>query len=512
MSEAQARRPSSPGNPALKRATRQTRFDALHKPKPKRGGANSATAAGHSKFGKPSTERTTAIETASAVEELLPETPGPSRNEPLLVSDDLIGFRDSSRITKSLEEILEQARSIRTSNTSKEVIAPAATPRQRKAGARGGLANGVGKAASSRGERGQSTGSVKSGVRGPATGAASATPRSAVRSRLGTKATPAGSSSSALLGHPERRSSTGTAYHGARQPSIVEERGSMASGRRGSDTATHRPGGSRSHEEGTQSTATRLRRSDNPRDERGSVGVVEGGHVESATSLDIMANLESGMWEEVARYQSARGRFIKQNGESSDGSAGTGSREGFEAAEETLLRGLDDAGSTPSDKDDRHPQPPYSPSPDPAFLDLRERLLNHPRCEREGSPSQRGMDSQGRLREGTGGGTKHGGEVDKVWGRQTEDEPGTLQQVERLQHSLLMLLDEVEGRREVVAQENLRRKRAEDAKCWTEGDRTREGQGVRGEDDPARALQEFEDWYCWNMVSKFRVLGLDEMK
>lgn len=505
--EADVRRPGSSGQPTRRQEAGQSRSQALHHAKPYGSEAASAAAAGPVNFRESSPELTAAIGSAT-IKGPIPDNlaPSSSRNGGLLVSNCFGMSEDSSRITKSLEEILEQARSIRSSNSSKEIWGSAPS-RERKTGASGSISSGPGKAASSRGGKGQRTASSGSGVGGVAMSTRTATPRTASRSSTGTKAKPAGSASSALHGHQKRRSSTGTAHRGTSQPDGVSAQGSTSSSRRGGETVTHRSEAGPTLKEGSQSAAMRSQRSGSLGNERPKVGAAASEPAASAAAADVVANLESGMWEEIARYQAARGRFMAKNGVSSSsnssgsfGDAGTSSHEDFHAAEEAMLRGLEGAGSASSGNDDRCPESRYGPQPDPAFLEWRQRLLSQLHCERAGITHPRDPDSQGRLDVGSIDGTKHG-ECRKLRGREAEAQ-GTLEEVERLQRSLLMLLDEVEGRREVIAQDNLRRKRTESAKCWVGGDGTRQGQGQggSGEEDPARILREFEDWYSWNMV------------
>lgn len=74
-----------------------------------------------------------------------------------------------------------------------------------------------------------------------------------------------------------------------------------------------------------------------------------------------------------------------------------------------------------------------------------------------------------------------------------------------LQRSLLMLLDEAEGKREVFAQEERRRERNTGVEPWRGRDpRQREERSDEG--GLSRLLQEFEDWYCRNKV-RIRLVG-----
>ncbi|CAM9749426.1 unnamed protein product, partial [Hapterophycus canaliculatus] len=501
--EADVRRPGSSGKPARQREAGSGRFEALHQAKPGVSGAASSNAEKNTNLRESLAETTAAIGTATAgdsISETL--TPSSPRDGRLVVSDfDFFGTsEDSSRITKSLEEILEQARSIRISNSHNETAGA-----ERKTGGSGSgsgsgsiiISSDPSKAVGSRRGKGQSRASSRSGVRGAPTGATDAIPRPAGSSILrgGARAQPAGSASNALLSHAKRRSSTGTACHARAQPGCTPEQGRAASGRRGGETATsrHRPGARSNGSQGSQPTAPRLQCSDRL----------------GAAAADVAANLESGMWEEVARYQMARGTFMARNGGGSTnsggggggGGAGTRSGEDLEVAEYALLRSLDGASSAPASGADKWPESPQGPQPDPAFLEWRKRLLSPLPCERAGRTYPRDPGSQRRIGTDDADGAKSGkGRRLGACEAEAQGELGTPEEVERLQRSLLMLLDEVEGRQQLRAHEELQRQRTDGAKLWKGRDSSRQGQRGSVEEDSRRLTEEFENWYCWNMV------------
>lgn len=226
------------------------------------------------------------------------------------------------------------------------------------------------------------------------------------------------------------------------------------------------------------------------------------------------------MWEEVARYEAARRDFVGQtDGSNADSGCKSGCSTGgheaaksslhdLEAAEGVLLRGLDsDSGDS---RGGRCPQGQNGARPDPRFLEWRELVLSEHQLASEREVGSR--DDGGR---GTAGDVdpRVGEDAEAVLAGREESWDAVsvgvdrLDEVTRLQQSLLMLLDEVEGRRELLAHEFEQRKRraATATRGGSDGRRTEvdvdDGRAGRGGMD--RALREFEVWYCWNKVRCF---------
>ncbi|CAM9586348.1 unnamed protein product [Ectocarpus sp. 12 AP-2014] len=222
------------------------------------------------------------------------------------------------------------------------------------------------------------------------------------------------------------------------------------------------------------------------------------------------------MWEEIVCYEAARARFLGRDEGSSGSSGGDGgsmghsSRAVFEAAEELLLRDLDAPGLDGSCADG-YPQARGSPLPDPVFFRWREMLRVRQPPRYEATPRQDvchgqdllGGDNAGRTDlhcpERSEGCAAGAGEA------QGQCEVGRLREVQLLQRSLLMLLDEAEGKREVFAQEERRRERYTGVETWRGRD-TRQREERSDEGGMSRLLQEFEDWYCRNKAG--HVTGL----
>lgn len=208
-----------------------------------------------------------------------------------------------------------------------------------------------------------------------------------------------------------------------------------------------------------------------------------------------------GAWEEVKRYATAR-RIFMGAGIGGRASQGNASRERFLAEEAVLLRRLDDSRASRD-----HPRPvprecgqraAAVPMPDTMFVAWKDQaqsnVLEKDALCRQGCVGRAETDagkcssvvgnrgpSDGFVVEGRGGGA-----VER-WA-----------EVERLQRSLLMLLDEVEGRRDVLAAK-------EKSRMKLRGRRDSGPRGVDGRTDEDRggaagSTRDFEDWYCWNKV------------
>lgn len=234
-----------------------------------------------------------------------------------------------------------------------------------------------------------------------------------------------------------------------------------------------------------------------------------------SVSTDVATNLEGGMWEEVARYESARRRFMfmGQNDSSSGSGSGTGdetaksSRQHHDHeaagvdAEKVLLRGLE-SGSGASVCGGR-PQSQSPPLPDPQYFQWRELLLSENQVASEhhrdfhscdpsgiGIGGASGVDVRYRGREGdtlnADGNSTRLREARNGVGLGVHE----WEEIMRLQRSLEMLLDELEGRRELLAHEQQQRERD----LATRGGSDGSGRGVD------QALWELEEWYCWNKV------------
>lgn len=167
---------------------------------------------------------------------------------------------------------------------------------------------------------------------------------------------------------------------------------------------------------------------------------------EGGTTLDMLGVI----WKEVARYDKARtrllGLFSSHDGKSTDTTTGHGLYDG----DRVLLGAL-------KGRDTRHLE--QGTLPYPIYITWLKLLY----------PSAVGGD--------------HSRGVQK-----TADE---WERVVRLQRSLVMLLDEVEGRREVAAYEDQVKGRKDSAGGleWRRGSR-----------GAVALLPEFEDWYCSNKV------------
>lgn len=195
------------------------------------------------------------------------------------------------------------------------------------------------------------------------------------------------------------------------------------------------------------------------------------------TTLDI----PDVVWKEVARYDKARtrllGLFSSRDGKSMD----TG--HGLYDGELALLSAL----NTSRGRGNRHLEEGTLPYP----LYVTWLKLMYPSAKEE-------KHSNRAAAAAAANGSRH--TTDHSMGMQrTSDE---WERVERLQRSLVMLLDEVEGRREVAAHDD-------QAKGWKDSAtgvpviKPNTAGGVEWRGDSRRAialLPEFEDWYCSNKV------------
>eukprot|EP00903_Cladosiphon_okamuranus_P017344 g15979.t1 len=227
----------------------------------------------------------------------------------------------------------------------------------------------------------------------------------------------------------------------------------------------------------------------------------------TAAETEVASNFKSGMWAEISRYEAARRRFIGGNCGSKDG-GGDGDEatknwlRDLKAAEDVLLRGLDPDSAACCSAICLQGQ--NGASPDSEFLQWRELLLTQPQLA-----SQRGFHSHDHGGAGSADGADpRRGEDGKgnVVGRGESKDwmgLGTLEEVARLQRSLLMLLDEVEGRRELLAHEFQQTKRnvATAKRGGSDGRRAEVVDGDERAGGMDRALRVFEDWYCWNKVA-----------
>lgn len=300
-------------------------------------------------------------------------------------------------------------------------------------------------------------------------------------------------------GHPSR--SRGARAAGKTPGASVATQGhaigrASNSGRRGSESDMNRSGASRSHLPVSQSTAAKSGRSKYPGKEKQAMAVTTAA---VTGSTDVTANLASEMWEQVTRYEAARRRFIGRNDVNSSRSSSSGGnkagknwRGAFEAAEEALLHDLE--ADSFSSCHGGYTEGRHNAGPDPQFLDLREALLSQPSSSEPEPCPQRELHNRDRLGVGTDSQFRVGSTAgpEKSRGRIELDR---LDEIQRLQRSLLMLLDELEGKRELLAHEELQRKGRKTAEGGGDGRSTDgSGEGTR------RSLHEFEDWYCWNKV------------
>ncbi|CAM9534383.1 unnamed protein product, partial [Ectocarpus fasciculatus] len=478
--------------PGRRRKAGQGRFSSRQGSRADGCGVASTTTGGQARWRGSSSEIPTALDTATT-QAAFSETSTSPRNGRRVSTNDSAFSQESSRITKSLEEILEQARSIRTSSASKTASAGhsdaigakrAGIPSSGSSSVRGGCF----KAARSVTEKARSTASSSSG------------------GRVG--AAPGGSTKRAnsVPGRPSCQAGTGT-IRKATSPLVAtrdNERRGNASSRSGNESGSSRSGAIRSRFTTSQRSATQSECSEHPGEPAQALVAPEAAVNEVAA--EIAANLESGMWEEIVCYEAARARFVgRDDGRSgssggNDGSTGYSSRAEFQAAEESLLRDLDAPGLDGSCADG-YPQARGSPLSDPVFFRWREILRG--RQAPDATPRQYVYHGQDVLGGGNAGCTdlycpgRSEGCTAGAGEAHGQCEVRSLTEIQRLQRSLLMLLDEVEGKREVFAQEERRRQRDTGVETWRGRD-TGQREERSGKGDMGRLLQEFEDWYCWN--------------
>lgn len=215
--------------------------------------------------------------------------------------------------------------------------------------------------------------------------------------------------------------------------------------------------------------------------------------------------LPEGAWEEVKRYASARSRFMGL-GSGGRASQGSSSRERFATEEAALLRRLDSGASRESGPvvPRECGQMTAEAMPDARFVGWRDQaqsgLLEKDMLYGQGRAGHTELDAGSvagvESREVSGGALVEGG------GKRAAERWAD---VERLQRSLLMLLDEVEGRRDVLAAK-------ERSRTTLRGRRDSEPRGVDGRTDEESegagvSTRDFEEWYCWNKVVFVVVVG-----
>eukprot|EP00752_Nemacystus_decipiens_P011375 g10109.t1 len=475
---------------------------------------------------------------------------------------------ESLRITESLEEILEQARSIRTSDSLQRI----GTGGGGGGGGDGGRATSASSASSSniRSGGGGLHSNASFSTTPQATMAVAMTPR--VHSKAGAVATGASPVSGAsprscissspsastmgvgrrqlhrqtdpVPGHQSRVHNTGAAGKVSKGTTAAASSHSSsrryASGPRESERTVRRTGARRARSSSSQSSVTPPecpefagRQKQGPEQEQ---EAVEYGEEET----EVASNLKSGMWEEVARYEAARRGFVglydsSSNSNSnrgfsgysgdSDDSTGGGavarsSRHDFEGAEEMLLRQLDlGSGSGDSSSGGQVQGENFDQTrPDPQLLQLRQLLLSgHEREPQVSVAAERdfrsrdhdghGADSGEGVRPGVGVGED--GEGNAAGGGEPTGLVGLdrLGEVIRLQRSLVMLLDELEGRRELRVHELEQGKRNVGVTTSTRGGKHDHGRagfaevGDGGAGGMGMALRDLEDWYGRNKVA-----------
>lgn len=427
-----------------------------------------------------------------------------------LESVDSYGLDESLRITESLEEILEQARSIRTSNSRQHV-------------GTAGAGAAAGGATFSRERASSATATA-------AQRAATATPRrSTIGDRTKPEALPSTRSGGGRVGRaPGRHNSTTPRAHSvgkAAGAGPVSSASRRSESLRNSSTSRVGPNPSRSGPSGTgrsgshvgalksrlsssQSSQTKLGRPGHPDKQEQKQGHEQEQEQEvtgsGAAATEVASNLKSGMWAEVARYEAARLRLSGKNRGSNGGGddeAAKNSLQHLKAAEEVLLRGLDSDSAACCGS--RYPQGQNGVLPDSQFLQWRELLLTQPQLA-----SERDFHSHDHAVTGSTGGAdpqcREDGKGDVAGRGGSRDWMGLdkLEKVTRLQRSLLMLLDEVEGRRELLAHEfqETKRNAATPTRGGSDGRRAEVVDDDTKRDGMDRALRVFEDWYCWNKV------------
>lgn len=325
----------------------------------------------------------------------------------------------------------------------------------------------------------------------------------AERSRVGSK--PKTVTSAALRGHvarsTTRTSRPGRGQHGPVLGQVPSGRGTGAGA-----TLTATTGG-----DGSLASAVRRRESQSSRhfgagrcSSSGShstqTQTADSDHVErcgrnSAAEAAVCPKEDVGdfsgrLLAEIARYSAARNRLmgLRTGGDATSKGAG----QTFHEAEETLLQALDSERSCPVESTTGR-----CPKLDPRFVAWQNLLHQQPSLDREGGRGQDVARYHGASVWASAGPrfvehVNHGGqraaeELGRV--RQGSEEWG---HTERLQHSLLMLLDELEGRRAVAANEERGWRSTTAAHGWSGGN-------AEGDDDDS-SLRLFEDWYCWNKV------------
>lgn len=215
--------------------------------------------------------------------------------------------------------------------------------------------------------------------------------------------------------------------------------------------------------------------------------------------------LPEGAWEEVKRYASARSRFMGL-GSGGRASRGSSSRERFATEEAALLRRLGSGASR-----DPGPVVPRECGQVTAVAMPNARFDGWRDQAQSGLLEKDMLYGQGRVEHtelyaGSVAGVENrdvsGDALVEGDGRRAAERWAD---VERLQRSLLMLLDEVEGRRDVLAAK-------ERSRTTLRGRRDSEPRGVDGRTNEESkgagvSARDFEDWYCWNKVVLVVVVG-----
>lgn len=415
---------------------------------------------------------------------------------------------EASSITESLEKILEQARSIRTrqaapcrpkgptaeraSRTAPGDSATIAPPRQKK---------GVPASSGSRGEVAcarvtGSTGRQGHDAKNARTPPPTLHPGRSARPSVGIKSSAYGQTKVRSKHSDGRRAGAAGA-----SPTYVSERDAVRAGavRRRPTTpvdADHRDpyspicGGSE-YVEASDPVGFERGQSEMQASAPESVGYL---------ARDI-SDLRDAMREEIARYGAARARLMGRSGGHADAGKVSRPNDILEVEEEALLCAFNsetprDAGAAVAASLKAPPRPV------PEYIAWQQLLRGEP-SEREGNignyfDGKHGAD----CRRGVDLMPCGGGGILRRRGGGKQVERGDWADVERLQRSVMMLLDEVEGKRELAVHE---------ARARSRGDKTTRGWGVAkdgsgevSEVDPA-LLAEFEEWYSWNKVGSLVV-------
>ena len=375
---------------------------------------------------------------------------------------------ESSSITESLQQVLEQARSIRAAATSTEDrIHPLGNAikdvnTHPMTTMRGGLAPNVVMSAAAR-DKIPSSGRD----RGKAASTKSP-PASTSRSNVST-----------LHSEYDRTEWHLSQLDGERRTAATFSHSIPASGRReGSPSSTYRE---------TYSTDEQkiLYESED-------VGIAGRSKLPSTAMLDF----HCGMREEIARYSAASVKLSETGSGHDDESTGT--RQDLFHEENALVGALtSEASSDTGSKNERHSSSGHLPGPH--YLALRALLRPGVREEKSSTQVTHAIYAAGRLADLNlrPESARYDSDHATLRRKRTVRTAGGWEEVEQLQQSLLMLLDEEQGRRQLAAHEERR-------KVWDVAihDSNAAGEST-WENSAERAfapLSEFEDWYAWNKV------------